>query len=230
MVFSGGKATLCKKCKATQEKKEAERKKAQEKKKAERKAAVEKMKRELQAKEEEKRRQEEEIQRRQELKQKQREEREQERAALFREEEKEAKKHNRGCLMTIGGLLFIVLACAMHGGTPAVIVGTIGLVLFFIGFFPAINNRSASKIAEDKAMASAIVSNWGAKVQAGQSITGKDIDKARSAMGLDRAEKLEERKKVIAGAVAGGIVAGDVGAVAGAVATKAKIEEEKLNK
>lgn len=144
--------------------------------------------------------------------------------------ETESQKHNMGCLLMLLGFLLCFTPAFMHGGTLPGVIFVIGFIMFVFGFFPWSRNRSASKIKEDNSMASAIVSSWGAKVKAGQSITGKDVDKAISAMGMDGAQKLEERKKVIAGAVAGGIVAGEVGAVAGAVAAKAKIEEDKLNK
>jgi membrane-bound ClpP family serine protease len=146
----------------------------------------------------------------------------------------EASKHGRGCLFLVLGLGLIVLACAMGGGTGAVIVGMIGLVCFFIGFFPAINNRSASKIADDKASAQAIASMWGAKVKAGESITSKDVDKAISDLGMDGVQKHEQAKKdaakIVKGAVVGGIIAGEPGAVVGAVVAKNEIDKEKENK
>lgn len=125
----------------------------------------------------------------------------------------------------------MVLACAMGGGTGAVIVGMIGLVSLLIGFYPAIMNRSASKIKQDQENAKAVASLWGAKVKAGQSITNKDVDNAASLMGMDSVQKHEQAKKdaakIAKGAVIGGAVAGEAGAVVGAVIAKNEIEKER---
>lgn len=146
--------------------------------------------------------------------------------------QEEIKKNRIGRLLLLAVVPLIALGVLLFNSQRVVGYVLMGLSIWcaIIGFFMAIQNRSASKIAEDTAMAQAVVSYWGTKVKAGQSLTEKDVDKAISAMGMDGVQKLEEKKRIIAGAVAGGIIAGDVGAVAGAVATKAKIEEEKLNK
>ena len=136
----------------------------------------------------------------------------------------EASKHSAGCLLLFLGIGLIVLACAMGGGTAAAVVGMIGLVLLLIGFFPAINNRSAAKINDDKATAQAIVSNWGNKVKAGESLTEKDVDKAISDLGMDGVQKHEQAKKdaakIVGGAIVGGAIAGESGA-------KNEIDKEK---
>ena len=149
----------------------------------------------------------------------------------MKEDEEEIRKHNKGCLILLISLGLFMLACLMNGGILAGILGAVAFVLIFVGLIPWAHNRSASKIREDRENARAIVSLWAAKAEAGQSITGEDVDKAISGMGMDRVQKREQAKKnaakIVKGAVVGGIVAGEPGAVVGAVIAKDKIDSEK---
>ena len=152
----------------------------------------------------------------------------------MKDHDKEINNHNLGCFTMVAGIVLLLMACGMNGGTIAGVVGGIGIVLVIIGFFPWSSNRSASKIKEDEKLAKAMVSLWGTKVQTGHNLTGKDVDNAMSVMGLDAVEKHNQAKKdaakIVKGAVVGGIVAGETGAVVGAAMAKNKIDNEKNNK
>ncbi|MEE1017605.1 MAG: hypothetical protein U0L27_08045 [Ruminococcus sp.] len=145
---------------------------------------------------------------------------------LTDEERKEATRSLFGGWMLIASIVIIIIAC-FNSGTIAVVLGIVGFILFCIGFYLWGSNRNASTIAEKKKLMELQVKLMYEQAKVGK-VDSKLVDDISGVTAAkQKAQKKEERNRIIKGAAVGGIIAGEEGAVVGAVIAKNNIDNEK---
>lgn len=128
--------------------------------------------------------------------------------------------------MLIASIVIIIIAC-FNSGTIAVVLGIVGFILFCIGFYLWGSNRNASTIAEKKKLMELQVKLMYEQAKVGK-VDSKLVDDISGVTAAkQKAQKKEERNRIIKGAAVGGIIAGEEGAVVGAVIAKNNIDNEK---
>ena len=146
---------------------------------------------------------------------------------LTDEERKEATRSSIGGWMLVASIVIIMIACFVGGGAISVVIGIVGFILFCIGFYLWGSNRSASMIAEKKKLMELQVNLMYEQARVGK-VDSKLVDDISGVTAAkQKAQKKEERNRIIKGAAVGGIIAGEEGAVIGAVIAKNNIDNEK---
>lgn len=144
--------------------------------------------------------------------------------SLTEKEREEVTRSRIGGWILISSIVLFIIACfAFNGGTMAVVIGIIGLILFCVGLYMWGSNRNAAHIIKQKEEAKEMIE----KVLHGASPDDAVNNTSGVIAARQKAQKKEETKRIVKGAVVGGIIAGEEGAVVGAVIAKNKIDSEK---